>query len=84
MLRFGRWLASLLRRTNVSLVEAGAEAIPLPDASATVVWSLSAVHHWSDRAAGLAEAERVLVRGVGSSSWSGCHRPAPAATSDTG
>jgi SAM-dependent methyltransferase len=63
MLRFGRWLASLLRRTNVSLVEAGAEAIPLPDASATVVWSLSAVHHWSDRAAGLAEAERVLVPG---------------------
>jgi ubiquinone/menaquinone biosynthesis C-methylase UbiE len=61
MLRFGRWLATLLRRRNVSLVEGGAEAVPLPDASATVVWSLSAVHHWSDRAAGLAEAKRVLA-----------------------
>jgi ubiquinone/menaquinone biosynthesis C-methylase UbiE len=63
MLRFGRWLATLLRRRNVSLVEGGAEAVPLPDASATVVWSLSAVHHWSDRAAGLAEAKRVLAPG---------------------
>ena len=40
MLRFGRWLASLLRRRNMSLIEGPAEAIPLPDASATVVWSL--------------------------------------------
>ena len=37
----------------------------------------------SDRARGLAEAERVLVPGV-ACSWSGCHRPAPAATRDTG
>ena len=63
MLRFGRWLASLLRRRNMSLVEGPAEAIPLPDANATVVWSLSAVHHWSDRSAGLAEAKRVLAPG---------------------
>ena len=63
MLRFGRWLASLLRRRNMSLIEGPAEAIPLPDASATVVWSLSAVHHWSDRTAGLAEAKRVLSPG---------------------
>jgi len=63
MLRFGRWLTSLLRRRNVSLIEGPAEAIPLPDASATVVWALSSVHHWSDRAAGLAEAKRVLAPG---------------------
>jgi ubiquinone/menaquinone biosynthesis C-methylase UbiE len=63
MLRFGRSLASLLRRRNMSLIEGSAEAIPLPDASTTVVWSLSAVHHWSDRAAGLAEAKRVLAPG---------------------
>jgi len=63
MLRFGRWLASLRRRRNLSLMEGSAEALPLPDAGATVVWSLSAVHHWSDRAAGLAEAMRVLTSG---------------------
>ena len=63
MLRFGRWLAALLRRKNVSLVQGGAEALPLPDAAATVVWALSSVHHWSDRDAGLAEAKRVLVPG---------------------
>ena len=63
MLRFGRWLASLRRRRNLSLMEGSAEALPLPDAGATVVWSLSAVHHWSDRAAGLAEAMRVLTPG---------------------
>jgi ubiquinone/menaquinone biosynthesis C-methylase UbiE len=63
MLRFGRWLAALLGRRNVTLVQAGAEAIPLPDASATVVWSLMSVHHWSDRTAGLAEAKRVLAPG---------------------
>ena len=63
MLRFGRWLAALLRRRNVSLVEGRAESIPLPDGAATVVWALSSVHHWDDRAAGLAEIERVLVPG---------------------
>jgi len=63
MLRFGRWLAALLRRKNVSLVQGGAEALPLPDATATVVWALSSVHHWTDRSAGLAEAKRVLVPG---------------------
>jgi ubiquinone/menaquinone biosynthesis C-methylase UbiE len=63
LLRVGRRLATLLRRTNVSLVDGRAESLPLPEASATVVWSLSAVHHWSDRTAGLAEAKRVLVPG---------------------
>ena len=63
LLRLGRWLASLLRRRNVSFVEGGAESLPLPDAGATVVWALSSVHHWSDRAAGLAEARRVLAPG---------------------
>ena len=63
MLRLGRWLAALLRLRNVTLVQGGAESLPLPDAAATVVWALSSVHHWSDRAAGLAEAKRVLVPG---------------------
>ena len=40
-----------------------AESLPLPDASATVVWSMSAVHHWDDRARGVGEARRVLAPG---------------------
>ncbi len=40
-----------------------AEALPLPDASATVVWSLSSVHHWQNPAAGFAEIYRVLAPG---------------------
>ncbi len=62
-LRLARWLTRLQHRRNVVIVEGSAEAIPLPDASATVVWSITAVHHWADRAAGLAEARRVLVPG---------------------
>ena len=62
-LRLARWLNTLSRRHNVQIVEGSAEALPLPDDSATVVWSITAVHHWTDRAAGLAEALRVLVPG---------------------
>jgi len=40
-----------------------AEDLPVPDASATVVWSLATVHHWQDVAVGLAEAHRVLRPG---------------------
>jgi ubiquinone/menaquinone biosynthesis C-methylase UbiE len=63
MLRISRSLAALLRRRNVTFVAAGAESLPLPDASGTIAWSITAVHHWSDRAAGLAEALRVLAPG---------------------
>jgi len=61
MLRLGRWLTAIRRVPNAVLVGGGAEALPLPDSSATVVWALSSLHHWSDRAAGLAEARRVLA-----------------------
>jgi ubiquinone/menaquinone biosynthesis C-methylase UbiE len=37
-----------------------AESLPVLDASATVVWSLSTVHHWRDVDAGLGEVHRVL------------------------
>ncbi|KUI04002.1 class I SAM-dependent methyltransferase [Mycobacterium sp. IS-3022] len=40
-----------------------AERVPLPDGSATVVWSLATVHHWKDLDAGLSEAHRLLVPG---------------------
>ena len=37
--------------------------LPLPDEHATVLWSLSTVHHWPDLDAGLREARRVLRSG---------------------
>ncbi len=40
-----------------------AEALPVADGTATVVWSVATVHHWRDVAAGLAEARRVLGPG---------------------
>jgi ubiquinone/menaquinone biosynthesis C-methylase UbiE len=61
MLRFGKWLNALRRTQNVDLVQGSAESIPLPDGSATVLWALSSVHHWSNRAVGLTEALRVLI-----------------------
>ena len=63
MLRFGHWITSIQRQSKVTLVEGSAEALPLSDASATIVWSLSSVHHWADRSAGLSEARRVLATG---------------------
>ena len=63
LLAMGRWLTAARRIPNVTFVKAGAEAMPLPDSSATIVWSVSAVHHWTDRTAGLAEAHRVLAPG---------------------
>jgi ubiquinone/menaquinone biosynthesis C-methylase UbiE len=63
LLRLGRWISSIRRRSNVTFVEGTAERLPLPDATATVVWSLSSVHHWNSLTSGLAEAKRVLSPG---------------------
>ena len=63
MLRLGRWLTAARHVPNVAFARGTAEALPLPDSSATVAWALSSVHHWTDRAAGLAEASRVLAPG---------------------
>jgi ubiquinone/menaquinone biosynthesis C-methylase UbiE len=62
MLRAAR---ALTRRAGpdaatVRFLEGAAEALPLPDGSATVAWSLATVHHWVDVDAGLAEVRRVL------------------------
>ena len=49
------------RGTSVTWIEGAAEGLPLPDRSATVLWSISTAHHWRDLEASLAEAHRVLA-----------------------
>lgn len=53
----------LTRRPGVSWLEGTAEALPVRDGAATVLWSIATVHHWSDLDAGLTEARRVLGPG---------------------
>jgi ubiquinone/menaquinone biosynthesis C-methylase UbiE len=61
MLRVARALTK--RSLSIDYVEGAAEALPLPDHDATVVWSIATVHHWSDVNAGLDEVRRVLAPG---------------------
>jgi ubiquinone/menaquinone biosynthesis C-methylase UbiE len=63
MLGLGRGITAAQRVRNVTFAQGSAEALPLPDESATVVWALSSVHHWADRSAGLSETRRVLAPG---------------------
>lgn len=51
------------RRGRLDVVDGVAEHLPLADASATVLWSIASVHHWTDLDAALAEAHRVLRPG---------------------
>ena len=60
MLRLGRLITW---GAPVHYVAGQAETLPLPGSSATVVWSIAAVHHWADLDAGLREARRVLRPG---------------------
>lgn len=46
---------------SVTWSQGGAEALPVSDGWATVVWSLKTVHHWKDVTAGLAELRRALA-----------------------
>ena len=62
-LRFARAITSVRHMPRVTFLAGSAESMPLPEASATVVWSMSSVHHWGDRVRGLAEARRVLAPG---------------------
>jgi ubiquinone/menaquinone biosynthesis C-methylase UbiE len=61
MLRVARILTRPSDR--VRFARGTAEALPLPDASASVVWSIASVHHWADVDAGLRETRRVLRPG---------------------
>jgi ubiquinone/menaquinone biosynthesis C-methylase UbiE len=60
MLRVARLLPTGRR---VTYRKGGAEALPLEDVSATIVWSIASVHHWPQLEAGLAEVSRVLAPG---------------------
>src|SRR5262249_27718056 len=62
MLRLARFLTR--RSTHaVRYAEGSAEALPLPDSSVSVAWSIASVHHWADVDAALEEARRVLEPG---------------------
>ena len=63
MVNLGRRISWLRRRRNTTFQVGSAEAIPLPNQSATVAWALSSVHHWNDRDAGIVEIARVLLPG---------------------
>ena len=57
-------LARRLTRSDlVTYLQGAAESLPLPDGSATVLWTIASVHHWHDVTAGLREARRVLAPG---------------------
>jgi ubiquinone/menaquinone biosynthesis C-methylase UbiE len=60
MLRVARLFMRNRSSSAVRYIEGAADALPLPDDSATVVWSLATVHHWQDLDASLEEARRVL------------------------
>lgn len=62
MLRAARFLTRSSAHT-VRYLEGSAEALPLPDSSASVAWSIASVHHWADLDAGLDEARRILKPG---------------------
>jgi ubiquinone/menaquinone biosynthesis C-methylase UbiE len=61
MLRVARFLTT--PSSTVRYLQGSAEALPLSDASASVVWSIASVHHWADLDEGLREARRVLKPG---------------------
>ena len=61
MLQTARRLS--FRTSGVRYLEGAAEALPLPDEMASVLWSIASVHHWPDVDGGLQEAHRVLGRG---------------------
>lgn len=49
------------RHSRINWLRGSAEALPVSNEWATVVWSLKTVHHWQDVTAGLSEVRRVLA-----------------------
>ncbi len=62
-LRMGRLLSRAAPPGTATWARGRAENLPLADHAVTVAWSVSAVHHWGDVPAGLAEIHRVLRPG---------------------
>lgn len=62
-LRLARVLTRATADARITWMLGSAERLPLPDGSATVLWSISSVHHWDDQAAALTEIRRVLAPG---------------------
>jgi len=60
MLRVARVLT---RSSKARYVQGTAEHLPLPDASASVVWTIASVHHWNDIDMALREIARILTPG---------------------
>jgi ubiquinone/menaquinone biosynthesis C-methylase UbiE len=60
MLRVARLLT---RPGKARYVEGTAERVPLPDATASVVWTIASVHHWDNLEASLRELSRILEPG---------------------
>jgi len=58
MLRVARLLTN--SSGTVRYAAGTAEALPLPDHCASVLWTIASVHHWADLDAALSEAGRVL------------------------
>lgn len=58
-------VARILTRSSgtVRYAQGGAESLPLPDGSVSVLWTIASVHHWADLDAALGEAKRVLSPG---------------------
>jgi ubiquinone/menaquinone biosynthesis C-methylase UbiE len=58
-------VARILTRSSetVRYANGTAEALPVPDQSVSVLWTIASVHHWADLDAALAEATRVLRPG---------------------
>ena len=50
-------------RRTVRYVDGRAEALPVDDGWATVVWTVASVHHWPEVDAGIAEVHRALAPG---------------------
>lgn len=61
MLRLARLLTA--GGSRITWLEGVAENLPLPEGAASVVWSISTVHHWQDLEGGVAESQRVLGPG---------------------
>ncbi len=73
MLRLARALTRA--RPAITWAEGAAEDLRQPDGSATVLWSLASAHHWTDVAAGIAEAGRALAPGGQLLAIERCVRP---------